>query len=715
MGGGYYFRFLILCCAMTSGSLVSSAQSGQSPNAATSAAMSPASGTSTSADGYRINGETQPAEPGRKYLYTREMPDGSKDVYWHVEGAIAIDGAPATNFPDGSLDANEHAELTIQWDLDAKEGLALQLRRNNPESKAGFDVLADLAIGAWPATCTGHIEYFGLASNPTSSGVHNDQFLCPAPPAGQFGAAPRYLFRYQTPDCNYFIWTLKYHTANGGVYVEQWRDSYNRTAGIFTLYTQVPTLPYDNANYPQINPITGLPTSNYTPYNYTPAPGPVQPQNALAGQAVLSIDVQCTGYRSFACDISDEMHTYYTGVLGDIGAIAANGTAPYCRDQPVTLSVNGAAGATANTTYSWTLVAGSFTGITPNGTSATLNLRSVPPTAGVVTIQVQATDNSCAGPPSVTNIQTITLPLVQAAPQPQGLLPLPDVCPSLALKPLRVIGGPQGTNYEWRVTGTSGAQLIQPGTTNTLTSLISSGGEVQFLVAPRDGNATVTVTALGTTCTGNSVPLVQVFNIGAVVPVAPTFSYYRSGCASKPNLVYIDLLNTLPGLTYRINRPYNVTGGGTATIPTPTFGTSVVMTYGGAKNYFDIDVDVVSQCPFAIQTFTFARNFVQKFVDNGQACRPASDGGGVTSAGNEAAVSLYPNPTDGTITIRADDETTHYQWAKVVDSQGRVVQEKQADNLAGISELNLSALPTGLYQVQLFDGTRLTTQRVVRQ
>lgn len=61
------------------------------------------------------------------------------------------------------------------------------------------------------------------------------------------------------------------------------------------------------------------------------------------------------------------------------------------------------------------------------------------------------------------------------------------------------------------------------------------------------------------------------------------------------------------------------------------------------------------------------------------------------------------------------DEGTAYQWAKVVDVQGRVVQQVMGSSEAGVTGFDVHKLPAGLYQVQLFDGVRLTTQRITKQ
>ena len=107
IGGGYYCRLLSLCCAMFSYSLAASAQSGTGATSASSAGSTSASSTAPAGvEGYRIAGEARPAEPSKAYEYTREMLDGSDGVYWHIEGATAINDGPPKLYPGGNLDAN---------------------------------------------------------------------------------------------------------------------------------------------------------------------------------------------------------------------------------------------------------------------------------------------------------------------------------------------------------------------------------------------------------------------------------------------------------------------------------------------------------------------------------------------------------------------------------------------------------------------------------
>ena len=53
--------------------------------------------------------------------------------------------------------------------------------------------------------------------------------------------------------------------------------------------------------------------------------------------------------------------------------------------------------------------------------------------------------------------------------------------------------------------------------------------------------------------------------------------------------------------------------------------------------------------------------------------------------------------------------------AAVMNAQGQLMQEQKATDERSVTSLDVSALPTGIYLVQLFDGQHLTTQRLVKE
>ncbi|MFT5724731.1 MAG: hypothetical protein ACI9JN_001853, partial [Bacteroidia bacterium] len=65
-------------------------------------------------------------------------------------------------------------------------------------------------------------------------------------------------------------------------------------------------------------------------------------------------------------------------------------------------------------------------------------------------------------------------------------------------------------------------------------------------------------------------------------------------------------------------------------------------------------------------------------------------------------VSLYPNPTKGTVTVNFTDEEIESHTLKVIDNLGRVLLETTFDGKSG--EINLSSNPTGIYFILLDTG-----------
>jgi hypothetical protein len=70
---------------------------------------------------------------------------------------------------------------------------------------------------------------------------------------------------------------------------------------------------------------------------------------------------------------------------------------------------------------------------------------------------------------------------------------------------------------------------------------------------------------------------------------------------------------------------------------------------------------------------------------------------------NKANVSLYPNPTQGIVHVKLEGFKSQVIAVNVLNATGQVVMTGEI--LSGTSELDLSALPKGLYVIQLRNGT----------
>jgi aminopeptidase N len=81
--------------------------------------------------------------------------------------------------------------------------------------------------------------------------------------------------------------------------------------------------------------------------------------------------------------------------------------------------------------------------------------------------------------------------------------------------------------------------------------------------------------------------------------------------------------------------------------------------------------------------------------------------------GADEAVVLYPNPASNTVTIRMPSATRALQL-RVLDAMGRVVRNGTLTNPQR-GELDVSALPTGAYLLELRDAERSWVQRFVKE
>lgn len=83
---------------------------------------------------------------------------------------------------------------------------------------------------------------------------------------------------------------------------------------------------------------------------------------------------------------------------------------------------------------------------------------------------------------------------------------------------------------------------------------------------------------------------------------------------------------------------------------------------------------------------------------------------GVDDAVENEIVTIYPNPSNGPITIKMG-ETGTYQYT-LVDTRGRVIQSASFDTQ---TEINLSDKPVGTYLVQITNDNGLSTSKLVHK
>lgn len=229
------------------------------------------------------------------------------------------------------------------------------------------------------------------------------------------------------------------------------------------------------------------------------------------------------------------------------------------------------------------------------------------------------------------------------------------------------------------------------------------------------------VEAKASDCGGPGPGLSQTFQIGNINPTCPTATVRYDNCG-----VATFTFSGTSGLSYYINtQPYNFTSsdgitpfpGATATIGSVSSPTITTRPFSANfnKGYFDVDVFVTSPCAAGsgFVSCTVAHVFVPKQVPYN--CFTA--GGPNTtdpSASSRPSGQLYPNPTTGTVAVQPDTPT-RYQWVKVLNLQGRVLLDQKASSTTGITSFDVRDLPTGLYEVQLFDGQKLVRKQLVKE
>ncbi len=521
-----------------------------------------------------------------------------------------------------------------------------------------------------------------------------------------------------------YRYTLKYTTVAGNQYIEEWAQGFlpfSRASSSlvrFYLYDRVPS--YQNsANQSNLNSATstGSGNANFGAYGNTFA------HTAAPGEVIESLRIEGSGYTCGSFWPTDDRGNvdiaYYT--LAPKPITVSPAAPALCRDQVYALTTAGATGATG---YTWTASNGARI---INGTGfnnqVTLNLSNVPPTATSVTVSVQATNppSICGGPTSAAT--TLVLPMSAAAAQPRNMALSGGNCPSTVEKNVRVdvqSNGSINAKYRWKLVGTvpSGTVLID--NTNTALSVTDDRqGNNILLRTPTAGAVTVSAEAIFDGCSGLSEPLVQTFQISNPTPAQPTGNngpkFWCSDAANRiriggdPNLFYTPLnffgtfaQNILP-VGARVTAVTQPVPGGLDFLVTLAPNAS-----GFYPNRFDLQVTVESPCPGgSAGRMNYLVPMTTRNVGSCQILVPV---------GNRLVppVDLYPNPTTGEVRIVAHNGE-RYEWAKVTDAQGRTLLQTTGNAGGSVTRLDLKALPAGLYEVQLFDGKQLTSQRLVKE
>lgn len=86
---------------------------------------------------------------------------------------------------------------------------------------------------------------------------------------------------------------------------------------------------------------------------------------------------------------------------------------------------------------------------------------------------------------------------------------------------------------------------------------------------------------------------------------------------------------------------------------------------------------------------------------------------GLTDNDNDILVNMFPNPTNGNITISLNTVSQHIV-VKVTNSLGQVIISKEEFNTTQF-DIDLSQMSTGIYYIHINDGEKSNTQKVIKQ
>ena len=90
----------------------------------------------------------------------------------------------------------------------------------------------------------------------------------------------------------------------------------------------------------------------------------------------------------------------------------------------------------------------------------------------------------------------------------------------------------------------------------------------------------------------------------------------------------------------------------------------------------------------------------------------------VTPLSNESFeldnLSIYPNPSRGSFTILFDDASSNLVELDIFDLSGRYVFKKSYETYSSFNQnIDLKGVSSGMYLVQIKDGNRTITKKII--
>jgi len=404
--------------------------------------------------------------------------------------------------------------------------------------------------------------------------------------------------------------------------------------------------------------------------------------------------------------------------LPGCGAIITGPTSVCQGQNNVTYSVPAIVNATS---YVWTLPGGA-TG-TSSTNSITVNYGG---TAVSGTVTVKGTNLYGDGAVSVLPVIVNALPI--AAITPSGAT---TFCSGGSVTLNANTGA--GLTYQWNKNGVSVSGAISSGyaattsgsytvvVTNSCGSAMSSAVIVTVNSLP---SATITPAGATTFCSGGSVVLNAVVaanrayqwkkgvNLiaGATLPsyTASTGGNYRvivtntvTGCSKTTASATVITVNALPAATITPQGPTTFCAGGSVVL---TANSGIGLTYKWKKGNA-----IIGSATMQNYTATTAGTY-KVIVTNSNACSKTSAGTVVTVNCREQnlysernGLEVFPNPTNGSITLKFTSDENQSCELTVADLTGRKIRYEKINISQGINELSfdMSDFSSGVYFIQM--------------
>jgi len=341
--------------------------------------------------------------------------------------------------------------------------------------------------------------------------------------------------------------------------------------------------------------------------------------------------------------------------------------------------------------------------ITPNISSAAITYLPAANDPVVVTLTYVAT-NACGSSSSVTNVNVLPIPLVNAGPDQ-------TICEGSSV----VLNASGNANVTWLTPNVSNGLAFVPTATTTYTATATGINN-----CTNQDQVTVTVVALPDVNAGDDQTICAGSDVTLTATGATAYQWtggISNGAAFAPGTTatYTVTGTTTNGCagTDQVTVYVNATPVATAT----QVGDVTITATPGSYNYQWINCATGTAVPNAsFATFNaLANGTYAVIVSTPQGCSDQSDCITIDAVSveqmAEIAMSVQPNPTAGEVSISMPTDLS--ATAQVFDAQGKLVIDQT--NVSNGSTLNLVNMTTGVYMIRITAADSVQTFRIVKQ